>query len=334
MRSVTTSLIALRDTTRYQLALCAFVLTVGLLSFVQAKASMQLLLLDRFMPYGGWIEIPFIGIYAAFLTYRMSDPAQSAKWRLRSWSLFTIVFFGQLALGLLGHETFLMTGKLHLPVPAMILGGPVYRGQATFMTFLFLSTVILAGPVWCSHLCYFGAMDAWAAKGKKKRSITLNPYIRFGMVGVFISTVIVLRFIGASAQLATLLGAGFGIIGLCVIAGHSFRKKQMVHCTHFCPIGIIVSYLKRVNPFRLTINQDCTLCMNCSSVCKYGALHKRNIIERKPATSCTYCGDCISTCHVNAFEYHFFKFSPAISHRIYLVLSVSLHAIFLSLGRI
>jgi len=58
-------------------------------------------------------------------------------------------------------------GKLHLPVPAMILAGPVYRGEMSVMTILFLTTVVLSGPAWCSHICYFGGMDNHFASRKK-----------------------------------------------------------------------------------------------------------------------------------------------------------------------
>jgi hypothetical protein len=39
-----------------------------------------------------------------------------------------------------------MSGKLHLPVPMMILAGPIYRGHLSVMSILFVSTVVLSGP--------------------------------------------------------------------------------------------------------------------------------------------------------------------------------------------
>ena len=50
-----------------------------------------------------------------------------------------------------------MTGKLHLPVPALIVAGPVYRGSVGFMLILFLCTILLVGPAWCSHLALHAA---------------------------------------------------------------------------------------------------------------------------------------------------------------------------------
>ena len=76
------------------------------------------------------IVLFFIGLYGAFLAYKMSDPKNVARWRIISWSIFSIVFFSQLILGILLSDKFLMTGNLHLPVPALILAGPIYRGHA------------------------------------------------------------------------------------------------------------------------------------------------------------------------------------------------------------
>ena len=98
----------------------------------------------------------------------MQDPAKVSRWRKYTWFVFSVVFFSQLLLGLLVSDKFLMTGKLHLPVPMMILAGPIYRGHTSVMTILFLSTVILSGPAWCSHLCYFGAIDNLARLRKNQ----------------------------------------------------------------------------------------------------------------------------------------------------------------------
>jgi hypothetical protein len=86
----------------------------------------------------------------------MQNPKNSPNWRRLSWTLFSIVFFSQMIIGLLGAGNFLMAGKLHLPVPLMIISGPLYRGHLSVMTILFLSTVILTGPAWCSNCAILG----------------------------------------------------------------------------------------------------------------------------------------------------------------------------------
>ena len=153
-----------RILSKHSLSIYAFVLTAIVLCFVQWKVERPMLMAERFLPGSGWAEILLIAAYAAWMVDKMKDPGQSAKWRRVTWNIFTLVFFGQLTIGILGHETFLMTGKLHLPVPLMILSGPIFRGHISFMPILFVSTLIISGPAWCSQLCYFGALDNMAAK--------------------------------------------------------------------------------------------------------------------------------------------------------------------------
>ncbi|MEW5775063.1 MAG: 4Fe-4S binding protein, partial [Thermodesulfobacteriota bacterium] len=145
----------------------AFFLCLGLVLAARAKSPVAVLLADRFWPGWGWLEAVGLAAYAGWLCDGLLDPARSARWRLRAWGLFSLAFFGQLGLGLAGFEDFLMTGDLHLPVPALIVAGPLYRGGGLFMLILFASTVALAGPAWCSWLCYVGAWDGWAASGRK-----------------------------------------------------------------------------------------------------------------------------------------------------------------------
>ncbi len=158
-----------------------------------------MLLLERFFPGGGWIEIFAIGLYGALVTYHMQDPGKVQRWRKYSWFAFSVVFFSQMVLGLLVSDRFLMTGKLHLPVPMMIMAGPIYRGHISVMTILFLSTVVLSGPAWCSHLCYFGAIDNLAASGKTKRSPIRNKWALKSTVALLvIFSAIILRVIACA----------------------------------------------------------------------------------------------------------------------------------------
>ncbi len=136
----------------YRLPSAVFITVILFLSTIHLSLKNPILILERFFSGGGWVEIVFISAYGAFLSYKMQDPANTPFWRLRTWSIFAVVFFSQLILGIMADERFLMTGDLHLPIPMMILGGPLYRGELSVMTLLFLSTVILSGPSWCSQL--------------------------------------------------------------------------------------------------------------------------------------------------------------------------------------
>jgi polyferredoxin len=245
------------------------------------------------------------------------------------------LFFGQFLLGIVGFEKFLMTGELHLPVPALILSGPIYRGEVSFMTLLFISTVLLTGPAWCSHLCYFGAIDNLAAKGKSpSQAFQRKGKIKHIILLVVVLFAILFRFAGIGPLYALIGGIGIGVIGLGIIYFYSRKIKMMAHCTLFCPVGTLVMYLKYINPFRMVIDASCTQCGLCSGSCKYDALQMQNIARGKPGPTCTYCGDCLATCHQGAIRYKLLGLSSHKSRNIYLFLTVSIHVVFLALAKI
>jgi len=314
----------------------AFFLTGFILTTVQFKVKLPLLLLERFIPGGGWIEIFFLAVYAAFITEKMLDRTQSAKWRRRVWALFSVVFFGQLVLGLAGMEQFLMTGKLHLPIPAMIIAGPLFRWETSIMLFLFAGAVVLVGPAWCSHLCYIGAWDD-AASRKRRKPKKLPAWRKPVQIAMFILitlTAVGLRLAGVSMTVATFMGLVFGLAGVGIMVIWSRKSGAMTHCTTWCPIGVLVVWVGKISPFRIRINDSCNDCGICRLSCRYDALNLTDIKKRKPGISCTLCGDCIGSCKDSSIEYRFLGMKAEHAGILFIVLAVSLHTVFLGLGRI
>jgi polyferredoxin len=265
----------------------------------------------------------------------MKDPINVPRWRKITWTTFSIVFFTQLFIGLAGFDKFLMTGKLHLPIPMLILAGPIYRGQLSVMSILFLSTVILTGPAWCSQLCYFGAFDNLVSGGKTSKEILkYKTAIKSTIVLLVIAVAIILRWMNVNMLTSTLIAIAFGLGGISVMILFSLKKKKMIHCTLYCPVGTLVNILKHINPFRMYIEQSCTLCMNCTKFCKYDALNPVDIKNSKPAVTCTLCGDCLAGCHNNSIKYKFLNMKPEYARNLYLVLTISLHAACIALARI
>ena len=313
------------------------VIVIFILSIVHIKLTNPILIAERFFPgYGGWVEIGVVAIYAGFIIDRMIQSRNISYWRRLTWTLFTVIFFSQLFLGLLGFERFLMTGALHLPIPAMIAGGSLYKLKLGFMPVLFLSTIIISGPAWCSQLCYFGAIDLQAAKGgKKPKKLKHKNSLKMTFLLLVVLGAIFLRLFNIDYVTATWMGGLFGIAGLGIIIFISRKKKMMYHCTIYCPIGTLTQYLKSINPFRMYIEPEaCTLCMHCKPHCKYDALHTIDIKSGKPGLSCTYCGDCVSSCDTSAIKYKVFNLSDRRAQHAWIVVSIALHAVFLALGRI
>ena len=314
----------------------AFVLCLGLVLAARAKSPVAVLLADRFWPGWGWLEALLLAAYAGWLAHAVLDPARSARWRLRVWGLFSLAFFGQLGLGLLGADALLMTGRLHLPVPALIVAGPLFRGHGLFMLILFASTVALVGPAWCSWLCYVGAWDGWACSGRKPAG-PLPAWrwpLRLALLGLAGVAPLALRAAGVDTLAAVWIAAGFGLAGVGIMALASRRLGVMVHCSAWCPIGALGSLLGRLNPFRVRMTADCTQCGACARACRYDALTPADIAAGRPGLSCTLCGDCVGACKHAALEYRFPGVSPAASRALFLALVAGMHAAFLGVARI
>jgi ferredoxin len=134
---------------------------------------------------------------------------------------------------------------------------------------------------------------------------------------------------------AALLGVGFGVVGLALILIVSRKEGRMVHCIAYCPIGTIVNLTHKVNPFRMFIdNNSCTDCLACSNSCKYDALNRADKQARKPGLTCTLCGDCLSSCHTGSIKYRFLRLPPEASRKLYLLITITLHAVTMALARI
>lgn len=315
-----------------------FIITCLTLLLARNMVSFPILLGDRFFPGWGGVQISLLGLYAVAVGKQMLDPARAMKIRPRIWALFSAVFFLQLALGLSGLENMLMTGKLHLPVPALITAGPLFRGGGLFMLILLSAAILLVGPAWCSHLCYIGAWDDSASRISKIKADPNFPgkwqWGRLATLIITLGAALALRLMGVPGGTAALLAAGFGLAGVAVMLHMSRKKGMMAHCTTFCPIGLVNNFFGKVSPWRIRLNSQCTRCGICSKFCRYGALTARDIEMDRPGLTCTLCGDCLGACPHQAVEYRLLWLRPETARRLFLILVVSLHAVFLAVARI
>ncbi len=316
--------------------IASIILTVGMLSIVQIKVERPMLMLERFFPGFGWLEIAILALYAGFLTPKILDPATSIRWRTILWLTFSIVFFSQLLLGILGLDSFLMSGKLHLPIPALIIAGPVYRGENFFMPIFFGTTLLFIGPAWCSYFCYLGGWDFLAGQ-QVKRSIPMPKWrqaLRIAILVIIVSVAWFFRENESPVIIVVWLAALYGIGGLAVMVFFSKQQGAMAHCTVYCPVGLLANILGRISPFRMRINDSCTRCLKCSRTCRYDALNPDDIDRGRPGLSCTLCGDCIGTCRNSSIYYNFPGLSPRIARTLFVVIVVSFHAVCIGVARI
>ena len=317
-------------------AVSSFFVSGFIISMAFIKVKFPIVLLERFLPGFGWFEIFILSLYAAFITQKILDKSNSVKWRRIIWSLFSFVFLAQLLIGILGNELFLMTGKLHIPVPAIILAGPLYRWEISIMVFLFIGSLVFIGPAWCSYLCYFGAWDDYFSRKKSKpKQLPANKQIiRISIVIVVILIALIMNYLGVSATIAAITGLSFGILGVVVMILYSRKKGVMAHCVVFCPIGLFAILFGKISPFRIKIDNSCTDCAQCHLSCRYDALNIVDIKNRKPNINCTLCGDCLGVCEHSSINYRFLKLHPENARKLFVIIAVSMHAAFMALGRL
>ena len=295
-----------------------------------------MLLAERFYPGAGWVEIVLLAWYAGWLHRRMVDPKKQPQARRFAWRFFSVAFYGQLVLGLLGVEHCLMTGELHFPIPALIAVGPLYRGGGYFMFSLFLMTVLLVGPAWCSHLCYLGSWDDLCAIQRRRpaRLARWVPSLRLLWAAAMLAGAWWLGQQGLSTTFAICGAAALGIGGVMLMVVVSRRLGIMFHCTIFCPIHVLATLLGRIHPFRLDVGGGCTRCGICTLHCRYDALHPHHLERSRVGRSCTLCGDCLQSCRDGHLTYRFPGLGPGRSRELFLLLVVVLHGVFLGLARI
>lgn len=315
----------------------AWALTLAALAAVQLKVKTPMLLAERFWPGAGWLEASLLALYAAWITRAMLDQGRSGAVRRRIWGVFSIIFFSQLALGLAGFERFLMSGTLHLPVPALIAAGPLFRGgEGLFMAVLFTITVLLAGPAWCGRLCYIGAWDS-AMAFTKKRPAPLPGWVRkarAALAFLVLAAAWLMGMAGVPGAAAAWLAAGFGLAGVGVMVFVSRRHGVMTHCAGFCPMGLLAGLLGKLSPWRLRMRAGCTSCGVCSLSCRYDALRPEDLAKRRPGVSCSLCGDCLASCPRSEMELSAFGRAGAGVWPAFTALTVSLHAVFLGVARL
>lgn len=316
-------------------ALITAVITVVLLLIARAKAPIDLLLLDRFVPGAGYVQIALAAGLAYWLFGKLQDKANYPRYRNNMWLFFGILFYLQFLIGISGQREFLILGSLHFPVPYIILSGAVFRLKVGFMLILFGATILLSGGAWCSHLCYFGGFDS-AACTRPAQPVRISRKvqwsIRLGFLAAAIVVPILLYRLQAPLWVIVSIVCTVLLLECACILLLSRKTSKMIHCTFFCPLGTITALLKYINPRRVVFTPRCTRCMKCVAHCKYGALKRGEVKKGAPDISCTLCGDCISVCKHNGIEYKIVNLQNEKSQRVNLIVITVLYVLFVTIA--
>lgn len=322
----------LRGTVFMAVFLCLF--------YLRTFVSLNLLLLERFFPVLGAVEIFFAAWYGSFAAGLLADPKRSRKVRQRLWLVFACAFFLQFALGVLGVGQMLLTGKLHVPVPAFILYGPLFRGELNIMPFIVLASTLLAGSAWCSMLCYFGPFDALASQGRAVHPLPpfLNALLRWGRPAVLVTgtaLTLILKSVGIALSSAIALSIAYAVLSLLAMAALSRRWGGMLHCTTLCPIGLIVSLLGRLSPWRLRVDKAvCDDCGACEKLCRWRAITPESRAKGGALARCSLCRDCVGVCRKKALSVRCAGLPAELSGKLFCGILATLHALFLAVAMV
>ena len=313
------------------------IITLVFLLIIQTVPKNPLLIFERLVKHGGFFEIILLTGYSYFIAGKLLTAGKKrTNWRLFMWLFFSVLFYLQLIIGLMGFSSFLLTGKLHLPVPFMIFSAPVFRGSGYFMIILFFSTVFVLGPAWCSYLCYFGSFDNYAARNKRpeRKYSSKNTKLRLTTLFLAVSLPALLHYLDVSWKIAIIPAVVVLLIEVAIIVFYSRKSGSLVHCTSFCPVGFISNIVGRLSLFKIRFDKSCTSCYACTSTCRYGALSKENVDSKKVGFSCSICGDCVSSCPNGNLGYKLPGLSFDLSERVFTVFIVVTHVVFLAVARV
>lgn len=318
-----------------------FLLCFMLIQAVSQNVPLNILLAERFFPLFGPVQAFMLAWYGVWVFEKLSDSRTHNKYRPRIWLVFTLVFFIQLFLGLLGLEKFLMSGKLHFPVPAFIWFGALYRGAFGFMAGLVLFAVLLTGSAWCSHLCYFGSLDNAAAESGKlsalpekwRKTARFSRYAIFFLGGL---SAVLLSYYGCSLVLVLFFSWAYISVSAAVLGLLSRKYGAMMHCSAFCPMGVVVNCLAKCSPWRLRVRPSCDNCRACERVCRYRAVSPESRARGKVLFHCSLCLDCMNVCRQNALFLQIagIKLSAENAKAIFLFFVAVIHILFLSFARV
>lgn len=141
-----------------------------------------------------------------------------------------------------------------------------------FLLIIALVAAITLSPTYCSWFCPFKTVTEYE---KVTNFDTLMKTIVF--VSLFLALVIILPVL----------------------------TRKRIQCGTFCPMGALMSFTNKVNPFEVTIDKEkCNDCKKCVRTCPTFSMVESGLAKGKPEITCMKCGKCIDECSQNAISYH------------------------------
>ncbi len=240
---------------------------------------------------------------------------------------------------------------------------------------VWIAVTLVLGQAWCSWACFYGGLDTGFSR------ILKRPMIRWtrvpGIVRDFPAAVLVAALLlslvcakpvfclwGCPLKLGTgfldpvpyihrIQLVVFALVGIVFLIALPLLTKKRTFCSLICPFGAWQAFFGKVNPYRVTIQEDrCTHCLTCVRICPSFAIDaiKRVSTTERPESAClqvpsgnssfvsspsfrrgdergeetgvpiinaycTRCGECMDACPAGAIDYTVGWTRPAESMR-------------------
>ncbi|MDA3864103.1 MAG: 4Fe-4S binding protein [Deltaproteobacteria bacterium] len=279
------------------------------------------------------LTIPLLTLYSLSFTLFLSQKNPELRKKKVFWYILSLAFFGQLILGIFFSSQFLKTGKMFIPYPALQIIRPFLYNIGYIYLFIFTISVIITGPVWCSHICPLGIWDYQLGNNKKKGNSVQSIFL-VGRIMIFLTFIILLQlYLLDVLSLKASVIISFALAWLLVVTGGILSRKTgyAVHCSSFCPVGFIATQASRFSLFRIKKRKGAKT-TDKLRLCRYGALDNNNKNTTKPGLQCTCCLDCVD--EDQQYRVTFLKHQGIFVFRVFCALIAAFHTFFLAFVRI
>ncbi|MBU1240185.1 4Fe-4S binding protein [Myxococcota bacterium] len=296
--------------------------SLGTVFGVTTLFGTDLLLTRRLgIPHGGLVIAFIFALYGLFLAERMVNARRHATVRRIALRFFSLVFLAQLFLGLFLSSAWLFRGEPSLPHPLFILFSPFDSTKGAHLLFLWAISLVLTGPAFCSHLCWLGTWDHFAAQKKHRATPVSFPRARLIVAALVLITGFAAIYF-FPLKVTVTLGFLF-VMGAVFVMMISRSRGSMVQCGLYCPLGTLTTILSRISPFSIVKSSGKKV---PPQECPFGQFSGAQ--SRGPVPEgCTLCGDCLDrgASHDLSMKFLRFKFN---AWPLFVALVTGLHAAF------
>lgn len=207
--------------------------------------------------------------------------------------------------------------------PTRLYGGP--WGGFFPILFLWIVSVFALGRGWCSWGCFYGGIDEGMSRLLKRKPVPIrrvSRWLRWLPFGVLLLIVVwaflamspvycewlcplklVTEYPEINSPLTYLQAVIFITLGVGLLFILPVLTGKRIHCSFFCPLGALQSWLGVMNPYRIRIDTDnCVRCGHCIQVCPHAAIQEKSLRTGRVGLNCSKCMACVNHCPRDAIR--------------------------------